>query len=103
MRVCRLPIDMEVEQTCRSQEPDALMCRRCATSPQTGSVVDVVDVNRRYRTAGCRRVRVGRDTGRFLIGGKKAIAGAKSRPWPIPKQVLCLAGRADRCSQAKNA
>jgi len=51
-----------------------LRCKR-------GSVVDAVDVNRRNRTTKRRRVRVGRDTGRLRIGGKKAIAGAKSRPW----------------------
>jgi len=45
-----------------------------------GSVLDAVDVNRCYRTARRWRVRVGRDTGRLRIGGKKAIAGAKSRP-----------------------
>jgi len=38
---------------------------------KSGSVVDVVDVDRRYRTAESRRVRVGRDTGRLRIGGRK--------------------------------
>src|SRR5947207_6357344 len=96
MRVCRLPIDMEVEPNAWVVQRYALMCRRCVSfAANAAASLKQSASNRRYRTAKRRLVRVGRDTGRLRIRGRKRLpAQSPGRGSTVSKFFACAHERA---------